>query len=175
MASDKLNGVERLPEPLPIVEKVAPPVKSVEVEETKVEETKDESSDVSCLLEIVRCSLVDMQDSNDDADEDEENVENVKARDKSKPISSTPVSGTPWCIVWTGDGRVFFFNPAKRLSVWDRPEDLKERTDVDKILAEPPKQAAEKTDKNELDKIIDSDEPPVKKLKVCVFIIDIVH
>lgn len=61
-----------------------------------------------------------------------------KVQDKSRPISSTPVPGTPWCVVWTGDGRVFFYNPSSRTSVWERPEDLVGRTDVDKMLATPP-------------------------------------
>ncbi len=26
-------------------------------------------------------------------------------KDKSRPVSSTPVPGTPWCVVWTGDNR----------------------------------------------------------------------
>lgn len=47
-----------------------------------------------------------------------------KPLDKSRPISSTPISGTPWAVVWTGDSRVFFYNPSTRSSVWDRPEDL---------------------------------------------------
>lgn len=36
----------------------------------------------------------------------------AKPQDKSRPISSTPISGTPWAVVWTGDSRVlwvFFF------------------------------------------------------------------
>lgn len=48
----------------------------------------------------------------------------AKPQDKSRPISSTPISGTPWCVVWTGDSRVFFYNPSTRTSVWERPEDL---------------------------------------------------
>jgi transcription elongation regulator 1 len=48
----------------------------------------------------------------------------AKPLDKSRPISSTPISGTPWCVVWTGDSRVFFYNPSTRTSVWERPEDL---------------------------------------------------
>ena len=42
------------------------------------------------------------------------------------------------CVVWTGDEKVFFFNPTTRLSMWERPEELKDRADVDRILAEPP-------------------------------------
>lgn len=48
----------------------------------------------------------------------------AKPLDKSRPISSTPISGTPWCVVWTGDSRVFFYNPSTRTSVWEKPEDL---------------------------------------------------
>jgi hypothetical protein len=42
------------------------------------------------------------------------------------------------CVVWTGDGRVFFYNPSSRTSVWERPEDLVGRADVDKMVASPP-------------------------------------
>ncbi|KAL1115966.1 hypothetical protein AAG570_005461 [Ranatra chinensis] len=59
-------------------------------------------------------------------------------QDKSKPVSSTPVPGTPWCVVWTGDGRVFFYNPSSRTSVWERPDELSGRTDVDKMVSTPP-------------------------------------
>lgn len=67
----------------------------------------------------------------------------AKPLDKSRPISSTPILGTPWCVVWTGklkncwicssiicefvhlgDSRVFFYNPSTRTSVWEKPEDL---------------------------------------------------
>jgi transcription elongation regulator 1 len=41
------------------------------------------------------------------------------------------------CVVWTGDGRVFFYNPSSRTSVWERPEDLVGRADVDKMVASP--------------------------------------
>lgn len=42
------------------------------------------------------------------------------------------------CVVWTGDGRVFFYNPSSRTSVWERPEDLLGRSDVDKMVSTPP-------------------------------------
>ncbi|KAH9363184.1 hypothetical protein HPB48_011848 [Haemaphysalis longicornis] len=64
----------------------------------------------------------------------------AKPQDKTKPVSSTPVPGTPWCVVWTGDGRVFFFNPSTRTSVWERPPELKKRADVDKMVQTPPVQ-----------------------------------
>ncbi|XP_058465565.1 transcription elongation regulator 1 [Malaya genurostris] len=72
--------------------------------------------------------------------EEEEKIKAAKPLDKSRPISSTPISGTPWCVVWTGDGRVFFYNPSTRTSVWERPDDLKERADVDKAISVPPQQ-----------------------------------
>jgi len=54
----------------------------------------------------------------------EEEAKKAKPQDKSRPIKSTPIAGTPWCVVWTGDARVFFYNPSTRTSVWERPEDL---------------------------------------------------
>uniref|UniRef100_A0A673XZZ9 Transcription elongation regulator 1 n=1 Tax=Salmo trutta TaxID=8032 RepID=A0A673XZZ9_SALTR len=42
------------------------------------------------------------------------------------------------CIVWTGDERVFYYNPTTRLSMWDRPDELVGRADVDKNIQEPP-------------------------------------
>uniref|UniRef100_A0A4W5N528 Transcription elongation regulator 1 n=1 Tax=Hucho hucho TaxID=62062 RepID=A0A4W5N528_9TELE len=56
----------------------------------------------------------------------------------AKPVATNPIPGTPWCIVWTGDERVFYYNPTTRLSMWDRPEELVGRADVDKNIQEPP-------------------------------------
>ena len=56
--------------------------------------------------------------------EEEKAKQANKPQDKSRPISSTAIQGTPWCVVWTGDSRVFFYNPSTRTSVWERPEDL---------------------------------------------------
>jgi len=69
---------------------------------------------------------------------DHELSEDQKALERAKPVSSTPVPGTPWCVVWTGDGRCFFYNPTARQSTWERPEDMKGRTDVDKMLQQAP-------------------------------------
>uniref|UniRef100_A0A8C0VJC9 Transcription elongation regulator 1-like protein n=1 Tax=Cyanistes caeruleus TaxID=156563 RepID=A0A8C0VJC9_CYACU len=46
----------------------------------------------------------------------------------------------PWsrCVVWTGDDRVFFFNPSMQLSVWERPLDLRHRGDIKRLLEDPP-------------------------------------
>ncbi|XP_064599903.1 transcription elongation regulator 1-like isoform X2 [Liolophura sinensis] len=67
-------------------------------------------------------------------EEQEEKTEEEKAAERARPVSSTPVPGTPWCVVWTGDGRCFYYNPSQRTSLWERPEELKNRTDVDKMV-----------------------------------------
>ncbi|KAM8899955.1 transcription elongation regulator 1 isoform 2-T2 [Spinachia spinachia] len=69
---------------------------------------------------------------------EEEMTEEEKAAQKARPIATNPIPGTPWCVVWTGDERVFFYNPTTRLSMWDRPEELVGRADVDKHIQEPP-------------------------------------
>ncbi|GAB1292832.1 Transcription elongation regulator 1-like protein [Apodemus speciosus] len=56
----------------------------------------------------------------------------------NKPVASTPVPGSPWCVVWTGDDRVFFFNPTMQLSVWEKPVDLQNRGDLKRIIEDPP-------------------------------------
>ncbi|XP_047559261.1 transcription elongation regulator 1-like protein [Lutra lutra] len=60
------------------------------------------------------------------------------AAEGNRPVASTPVPGSPWCVVWTGDDRVFFFNPTMQLSVWEKPVDLKSRGDLDRIIEDPP-------------------------------------
>jgi transcription elongation regulator 1 len=86
--------------------------------------------------------------------EEQEKVKPQKPLDKSKPISSTPIAGTPWCVVWTGDAKVFFYCPSTKTSVWDRPEDLKGREDVDEALKNLPEQLRSEfgQTKNEVEK-----------------------
>ncbi|NWV03636.1 TCRGL protein, partial [Ptilonorhynchus violaceus] len=64
--------------------------------------------------------------------------EGDSASSGNKPVASTPVPGSPWCVVWTGDDRVFFFNPTMQLSVWERPLDLRHRGDIKRLLEDPP-------------------------------------
>ncbi|KAL3123126.1 hypothetical protein niasHT_005059 [Heterodera trifolii] len=66
-------------------------------------------------------------------------------KDKSRPVSSTAVAGTPWCVVWTGDNRVFFYNPSTRTSVWERPPELYNRPDVDLLVSKPPPSKEQKS------------------------------
>lgn len=70
--------------------------------------------------------------------------------------------------MWTGDGRVFFYNPSSRISVWERPEDLVGRQDVDKLVSNIPDALG--TPKNsrteDTSESSDEDQPtPAKKAK----------
>lgn len=106
---------------------------------------------------------------------EEEMTEEEKAAQKARPVATNPIPGTPWCVVWTGDDRVFFYNPTTRLSMWDRPEELVGRADVDKHIQEPPHKRGmedgKKTSNNkeELDLAISAeenqDEEPTKAKK----------
>jgi len=71
-------------------------------------------------------------------DSSESDKKEIVNKDKSKPISSTPITGTPWCVVWTGDHKVFFYNPSTKTSVWEKPAELVDRPDVDRLLKAPP-------------------------------------
>ena len=55
-----------------------------------------------------------------------------------RPISSVPVPGTPWSVVWTSDERMFFFNASSRVSVWTLPEELADNPQALRIVDEPP-------------------------------------
>ena len=107
------------------------------------------------------------------------NAEKPKVpQDKSRPVSSTPVTGTPWCVVWTGDGKVFFYNPTSKASVWERSQDLVGRPDITEMLKS--SEAAERIKNKAASSIVsssaskredssDSDcdlPPPAKKGKV---------
>lgn len=80
------------------------------------------------------------------ADEEKENEETQKEDnqdedgDKSKPVASQLIPGTSWCVVWTGDEKMFFFNPTTRLSIWEKPDELENNDKVDEIVSKgPPK------------------------------------
>uniref|UniRef100_A0A7N4NRP3 Transcription elongation regulator 1-like protein n=1 Tax=Sarcophilus harrisii TaxID=9305 RepID=A0A7N4NRP3_SARHA len=86
----------------------------------------------------------------------------------NKPVASTPVPGSPWCVVWTGDDRVFFFNPTMHLSVWEKPMDLKNRGDLNRIIEDPPhkrKLDASATDKSDGSEAEDESEDQNMKTK----------
>lgn len=78
-----------------------------------------------------------------------------------KPVSTTNVPGTPWCVVWTDKGKVFYFNPSTKTSVWDRPAELRNREDVDKLIStQKPPQPTDNRSPSQTEKKIklDSDE-----------------
>ncbi|KAL5471285.1 hypothetical protein EMCRGX_G029382 [Ephydatia muelleri] len=54
------------------------------------------------------------------------------------PIASVAITGTPWCVVWTSDQKMFYFNAVKRLSMWSMPEELEDNPQVAKVIDEPP-------------------------------------
>merc|ERR1719411_1497830 len=91
----------------------------------------------------------------------ETTVTKAAPKDKSRPISSTPVPGTPWCVVWTGDHRSFFYNPTTKLSVWEKPAEMVGRSDVAKMLESP--QCAEEFKKKQQQKALPVFEEPVAK------------
>ncbi|CAF2676953.1 unnamed protein product [Rotaria sp. Silwood2] len=99
------------------------------------------------------------------------NLIDDKTKGKPRPISTKPIPGTPWCIVWTTDNQVFFFNPTSRTSLWDRPEELKGRMDVDEMIrAAMPQDDSTNTNrtiatKQKLDSPPDDIEPEAKKIK----------
>ena len=43
-----------------------------------------------------------------------------------------------WHLVWTGDGKVFFFNPTTKLSIWERPSELESNFAIDEMLRQGP-------------------------------------
>lgn len=106
-------------------------IKSEESEEAKLEKKKKQEAE---------------RKKKEDEEKAKQNAS--KPQDKSRPISSTPIAGTPWCVVWTGDGRVFFYNPSTRTSVWERPEDLVGRADVDKAISSTPEQLTTQSTNN---------------------------
>ncbi|XP_036404133.1 transcription elongation regulator 1-like isoform X2 [Megalops cyprinoides] len=111
------------------------------------EKDKDVEKGKDSKLSMEDTELMDMEDGEPKVEpskeikeelKEEEMTEEERAAQKAKPVATTPIPGTPWCVVWTGDDRVFFYNPTTRLSMWERPEELVGRADVDKSIQEPP-------------------------------------
>ena len=69
----------------------------------------------------------------------EEKKEETTPGDANKPVAINSVIGTPWCVVWTGDNRSFFYNAVSKESHWVMPDELKDNPQVEKLLEEPPK------------------------------------
>ncbi|RXN05897.1 transcription elongation regulator 1-like protein [Labeo rohita] len=101
------------------------------------DKAKDGHEDDSFLKDIDMEVKVDSFGDSKGLPREEEMTEEEKAAQKAKPVATNPIPGTPWCVVWTGDDRVFYYNPTTRQSMWDRPEELVGRADVDKYIQEP--------------------------------------
>lgn len=55
-----------------------------------------------------------------------------------RPVSSVPIPGSPWSVVWTSNDKHFFFDATSRVSVWTVPQELVDNPQVAKVLDEPP-------------------------------------
>ncbi|MCP9263619.1 Transcription elongation regulator 1 [Dirofilaria immitis] len=100
---------------------------------------------VQAQLAAAKAAAEEAKKHEEEATKEAEAVE-TKQVDKSRPVSSNPVAGTPWCVVWTGDHKVFFYNPSTRTSVWERPPELYNRPDVDLLVSKPPEEKSETGD-----------------------------
>merc|ERR1719489_527802 len=130
---------------------------------TPVTENKEQTEEERMEEELKKQAMEEEEEQKRREEEEE------KARQEAKkPVARHPVPGTPWCVVWTGDGKVFFFNPTTSLSMWVRPEELKGRSDVDSIISDPPhkrKLKQEEENKNGNEEMSDEEGPAKKKLK----------
>nr|CTP81542.1 Bm7628 [Brugia malayi] len=99
---------------------------------------------VQAQLAAAKAAAEEAKKHEEESVKESETVE-AKQVDKSRPVSSNPVAGTPWCVVWTGDHKVFFYNPSTRTSVWERPPELYNRPDVDLLVSKPPEEKSECT------------------------------
>ncbi|GFY56022.1 transcription elongation regulator 1 [Trichonephila inaurata madagascariensis] len=162
-------------------------VTSMEIEEfstsqidSQIDSSEITNTDVNNRIEIhengtdiaIDKELKDSKNSSvsmEDEKTSSEQQESLKNSDKSRPVSSTPIPGTPWCVVWTGNRRVFFYNPSSRKSVWEKPDELKGRADVDKIIQTPPPfavfEAASAVEKG-AEKTENDSAPEPKKIKL---------
>ncbi|XP_071949292.1 transcription elongation regulator 1-like [Antedon mediterranea] len=145
--------------------------KDVMAKENNMDKQNEERMEVDKNDEAEKKDKEDKKEEEKEAeDKEEEMTEEEKAAEKAKPIATKPVPGTPWCIVWTGDGKVFFFNPSTRLSLWDRPDELVGRADVDRMVLAPPPDQEKETENTAQKKKMEDDtnveeQPKAKKKK----------
>ncbi|KAF7648073.1 hypothetical protein LDENG_00162500 [Lucifuga dentata] len=85
----------------------------------------------------MQCVIVSLDREEEEEEEVEEKEKHEEGNKDKRPVASSPVPGSPWCVVWTGDDRVFFFNPSIHLSVWEKPGDLIGQ-DITHIIEDPP-------------------------------------
>lgn len=83
--------------------------------------------------------------------------EKIEENNASKPVASRPIVGTGWHLVWTGDGKVFFFNPTSKTSIWERPKELVDNDTVDDIINQGPKEKGKEVAQKEPEKVSDKE------------------
>lgn len=123
-------------------------------------EEKDTSADENSPDDLANSSGSEEVKKDEGQDED---------ADKSKPVASQLIPGTSWCVVWTGDGKMFFFNPTTRLSIWERPEELENNDKIEEIMSKGPPQKQPVLEKRENKSPVagDTDDfPPTKKQRM---------
>ena len=76
--------------------------------------------------------------------------EREAAASAARPISSRPIPGKPWHVVFTGNGKVFFFNKTTRVSVWEVPTELADVSNLEKLMR-PPREGESDEDDEEDD------------------------
>ncbi|GIY47573.1 hypothetical protein CEXT_636241 [Caerostris extrusa] len=101
--------------------------------EMKMEAFATNENSTDCTADIQNF----LQKETENKDSSESNASNAPI-DKSRPVCSIPVPGSKWCIVWTGEERVFYYDAELKISVWEMPEELKDRQDVQKLIESPP-------------------------------------
>ncbi|XP_062405373.1 transcription elongation regulator 1-like isoform X2 [Sardina pilchardus] len=132
----------------PAVEKEAEPDSSADADDAELMDTDEDKS---------KTELPDHKEER----KEEEMTEEEKAAQKAKPVATTPIAGTPWCVVWTGDDHVFFYNPTTRMSKWERPSELIGRADVDRCLQDPPHKHTPSLETPKPVMVIKKEEPEV--------------
>ncbi|XP_033126510.1 transcription elongation regulator 1-like [Anneissia japonica] len=160
--------------PKELIEEETKPTEVKEEEtpkENDVKKDSEEKMEVDKDEEVEKKEIEGKKEEEKETEEKEEEMtEEEKAAEKAKPVATKPVPGTPWCIVWTGDSKVFFFNPSTRQSLWERPEDLIGRADVDRMVLAPPPDQEKETEKTAQKKKIEEEtaveeQPKAKKKK----------
>ena len=98
----------------------------------------------------------DLKETEKPSNETQDEVQEITAKEAKKeqpsdrPIASRPIPGKAWQVVFTGDGRVFFFNPVSKVSVWEIPKELSGVTNLEKLMEMPEgKGESDESDKGE--------------------------
>ncbi|XP_062522945.1 transcription elongation regulator 1-like [Corticium candelabrum] len=98
----------------------------------------------------------DSKETEKPSNETQDEVQEITAKEAKKeqpsdrPIASRPIPGKAWQVVFTGDGRVFFFNPVSKVSVWEIPKELSGVANLEKLMEMPEgKGESDESDKGE--------------------------